>query len=96
MSDPTEKIVAEALDAAGIKYHRDGARKGRAAKEQSKGLDFFLPNQGIYIECKRFHSPRIAEQLKRDPNIIVIQGERAARVFAWLLSDRKSLLEPPQ
>lgn len=68
-----EAIIAEALDAAGMAY--------------ATGLDFRLAN-GIEIEVKRMHSPRIAEQMSRAENVIAVQGEQAVRFFADLLRAR--------
>lgn len=77
--DPVEAIVAAALDAAGVAYERDdGTKPGR--------LDFYLPAFGVHIECKRFHSPRITEQMARAENVIAIQGIEAARAFAQLVA----------
>lgn len=77
--DPLERMVAEALDAAGIPYvsERGGANPSR--------LDFMLPELGIEIEVKRFHSERLAEQMSRAPNVIALQGEPAVRWFCNLL-----------
>lgn len=38
------------------------------------------------IEVKRYHSPRITEQMSRTENVVAIQGWEAARVFAELIS----------
>ena len=79
ISDPIEAIIATALDARGIEYAHDGSG-------ETNGLDFWLPTLGTYIECKAYHSPRIAEQMTRTPNIIVVQGIAAAHAFAALIS----------
>jgi len=50
---------------SGINYQRADA---------GLGLDFYLPDFDLYIEVKRFHSPRIGEQMSRHPNVIAIQG----------------------
>ncbi len=75
ITDPVEKIVAGVLDHRGIRY-----------VHEHKGLDFYLPDQDIYIECKQFHTDRSNGQLKRAENIILIQGIRAAEVFSVLIS----------
>lgn len=75
-NDPMEAIVAQALDAAGISYWRDG--------EHGPCLDFRLGN-GVEIEVKRMFSPRIAKQMASAENVIAIQGEQAVRFFAELL-----------
>lgn len=77
-TDPMERIVADALDAAGISYATD------LGGGNPSGLDFRLAG-GVEIEVKRFHSPRIAEQMSRAENVIAIQGIEAARFFAALL-----------
>lgn len=69
MEDPMEKIIG---DAFGLKPNHDHT-----------ALDFKLPN-GVYIECKQFHSPRIAEQSSRAENIIFVQGIEAAKFMAEL------------
>ena len=79
ISDPIEKIIATALDARGVDYVHDGSGS-------TNGLDFWLPTLGTYIECKAYHSPRIAEQMTRAPDIIVVQGIVAAHAFAALIS----------
>ena len=76
MIDPMEAIIAAALDGAGIRY-TCGAEPTR--------LDFQLPN-GVEIEVKQMHSPRIAEQMSRTDNVIAIQGRRAVEWFASLLT----------
>lgn len=52
----------------------NGIRYRRADDEAATRLDFFLPDFNVYIECKRFHTPRTNDQLKRAPNVIVVQG----------------------
>jgi hypothetical protein len=79
ISDPLERIVAEALDDAGIGYVTD------AGGGNPSNLDFRLHN-GIEIEVKRFHTPRIAEQMSRAENVIVAQGEAAVLFLADLIA----------
>lgn len=69
--DPVEKIIADALDKAGIGYRRDDAL----------GLDFALAGD-IYIEVKAYYSPRVTEQMSRAQSVIAIQGIEAAKWFA--------------
>jgi hypothetical protein len=76
MTDPMEQLIADALDEAGIPYVRDG--------ENPSHLDFRLDN-GIEIEVKRFHSPRISEQMSRVDNVIVAQGKEAVEFLASLI-----------
>ncbi len=81
--DPMERIVAIALNDAGIDYVRD------YGGENPSGLDFRLAN-GIEIEVKRFHSPRIADQMARAENVIAVQGKEAVEFFAGLLRSGSS------
>jgi hypothetical protein len=79
--DPIEQIMADALAAAGIRFIHDSDDK-----KATKALDFLLPDLGIFIEVKQFHSDRIAEQMSRAENVIAIQGRRAAEAFAEILA----------
>ena len=78
-SDPMERMVERALIDAGIAYvtDRDGRNESR--------LDFRLIDYDVEIEVKRFHSPRIADQMARADNVIAIQGEPAIRFFCDVL-----------
>lgn len=78
-SDPMEALIAQALTSAGVGYSRD------LGGGNPSGLDFRLDN-GVEIEVKRFHSPRIAEQMGRAPDVIAAQGEKAVRFLADALS----------
>lgn len=77
-NDPMERIVEEALTDAGIDFvtERDG---------DTHNLDFYLPQLDLFIEVKRMHSPRIAQQTARVDNVIVAQGEKAVRALATAL-----------
>jgi hypothetical protein len=77
VTDPMEALIADALESAGVMFVTDYGGHSPA------GLDFFLPEQDVHIEVKRFHSERIAEQMARAPNVIAVQGETAVR---WLAS----------
>jgi hypothetical protein len=79
ITDPIEKIIADALDEAGIPYICGGDPGNEA------GLDFFLPIARIYIECKAYDTPRTAGQMARAQNVIVVQGRGAADLFASML-----------
>lgn len=74
LTDPMERIIADALDAANIRYKT--GHGGHAP------LDFYLIDFDVHIEVKQFHSNRIAEQMSRAPNVIAIQGRAAAEWFA--------------
>lgn len=71
--DPMERLVANALEAAGIEF--------RHGNNNPVGLDFYLPEHDLHIEVKRFHSDRIAGQMARADNVIAVQSEAAVR---WL------------
>lgn len=77
MEDPMEAIVAQALTAAGVGFSRD------LGGENPSGLDFRLCD-GVEIEVKRFHTPRIADQMARAENVIAIQGKAAVEHYAAL------------
>jgi hypothetical protein len=80
MNDPVERIIADALDSQRIRYVRDG-------EGETKALDFYLPDFDVYLEVKRFHTRRIAEQTSRVENVIVVQGIKAAQFFAGCLME---------
>jgi hypothetical protein len=75
--DPVERLIYDALLASGIPFAMDGHR----ADGLCRGLDF-VTHDGIFIECKQFHTDRVAAQMKRADNVICIQGMAAARFFA--------------
>lgn len=78
-NDPVERIIFDALQAAGIQFV--GENDPRA-----KRLDFYLPEMDLHIEVKRLHSERTAEQIAKSNSIIVIVGLEAARAFAAMIS----------
>lgn len=90
MEDPMEKIVRDALDREGFSYTEGGKSGG----EVNRALDFHLADYGIHIEVKQFHTPRIAEQMSRAPNVIAVQGRDAVEFFAALLCDYKRTPPP--
>ena len=75
-TDPMEQLIEEALIDAGIRYET-----GHGGST-SHHLDFDLPDHGVAIEVKQFHSPRIAEQMARAHNVIVAQGRPAVMFLA--------------
>lgn len=91
--DPMEQMIADALEAAGIAYIRDGDPGGEGQR-----LDFYLPDYDLFIEVKRLHSPRIAEQMALAKNVIAVQGEAAVRWLAGMIAGlgerHESALEP--
>lgn len=76
--DPIEFIVRNALAMRGVDFVEE--------PHAPNGLDFYLPESGVSIECKQFHSPRISEQMSRVPNVIAIQGKDAALAFYAMLN----------
>jgi hypothetical protein len=79
MTDPMELLVRDALQKAGILFFEGGHHKNPA------GLDFYLSDFDVYIECKQFHSERITEQMSRAPNVIALQGRKAVELFVSAL-----------
>jgi hypothetical protein len=79
-TDPMERIIEAALIGAGISYVLPGDRR-----EAGGALDFHLPDFDVDIEVKRMHSPRIADQMARRPNVIAAQGETAVKFLASAL-----------
>jgi hypothetical protein len=79
INDPLECIIADALTAAGVKHQHESG-----GKTATLGLDFRVGD--VMIECAAFHTPRKIEQMSRHPDIILIQGRRAAELFAKLIT----------
>ncbi len=77
LTDPMERLIADALNYAKIKYITDQEAASPAQ------LDFYLPDFDIHIEVKQMHSDRIGAQMSRADNVIVAQGATAVR---WLAS----------
>lgn len=76
INDPVERVVANGLDKSGIRYIHSAPHPA---------LDFYLPDLNLHIECKRFSTHRIAEQMSRFDQVIAVQGLEAAIQFAkWL------------
>ncbi|WP_414461791.1 hypothetical protein [Hyphomicrobium sp. DY-1] len=80
--DPIEKLIADALDEASTPYIHD-----QADNIATLGLDFKV--EGIFIECKAYHTDRSNEQLSRAPNIILVQGRGAAEWLANIIRKSK-------
>ncbi len=76
--DPMEARVAAALTEAGVEYVTE-------EDPRAKGLDFYLPTRDLHIEVKRFHSARVAEQVARATNVIVLQGLAAVDLFCYMV-----------
>jgi hypothetical protein len=75
--DPLEGAVEQLLDHLGEPYDRDHPSR----------LDFYLPRRDLFIECKRFATPRIADQLARvdGQDVVVIMGGGALAKLCALL-----------
>jgi len=61
---------------------------GREVNPEQR-LDFYLPDQKIFIECKRFHTPRTSSQLEGRTNVILVQGWEAVVGICNLISHRR-------
>lgn len=78
-TDPLEKIIFYALAERKIMTVIDGAG-------DTKALDFYLPDEDVYIEATAYYTARKIEQASRVNNLILIQGKRAAEFFAMIAS----------
>lgn len=72
-----EQDLAVALGEAGIVWLDEN--------ENGKGLDFYLPEHEVYIEVKGGTTPRVLDQMKRDHNVIVVQGRKSVDFLVRLL-----------
>lgn len=81
MEDPMEKLIRDALIATRTEFTESDTPAGVI----NKGLDFHLTDFDIHIEVKQFHTPRIAEQMSRAPNVIAVQGRAAVEFMAEAL-----------
>ena len=79
---PIEALVARSLREAGIAFVTE-------QDPRAKHLDFYLLDDDIHIEVKAMHSDRIALQMARAPNVIAIQGPKAALFFNALCKGYK-------
>ena len=86
IADPMERMIADALEASGIAYQPEGPA--------TSNLDFRLFN-GVHIEVKRLHSPRIAAQMGRVDNVIAAQGSLAVAWLASLIRHDPSIRDTP-
>jgi len=80
MKDPIETIVEEALTNAGIPFERGDSIYPH--------LDFILrdPFGGeVYIEVCAYNTDKKIQQLNRVSNAILIQGRKAALLFAGMI-----------
>ena len=75
-TDPIENDVAVGLHKRGVGYDYP-----------DNGLDFYLPDFDVHIECKQFYTDRITDQLQRADNVIVVQGKKAAKFLREILEE---------
>ena len=77
--DPMEAIIERWLIERGVPFTRDHPSR----------LDFYPPGLQLFIECKRFYTPRVNDQLERvrGNNVIVVQGIDAWDQMQLLLGD---------
>jgi hypothetical protein len=75
MSDPVEDEVQTILTDLGVQFQRD-----------VRDLDFWLPKHSLYIECKRFFTPRVVGQMTRAENVVVVQGLGTFSVLAEMFA----------
>lgn len=86
-TDPMERIIEDALIAAGIAYESD------FGNGTPHNLDFHLTDYGIAVEVKRLHTPRITAQMARVDNVVVAQGKEAVEFLAKAIRALPSVLE---
>lgn len=77
--DPMELIIADGLHRAGVRFVHESDNK-------DQNLDFWLPDSGIYIECKQFPTDRTSAQIAPFSDVIVIQGRAAAHLFVSMIT----------
>lgn len=83
MDNPLERLLQDALNAASIKYIKDGTKGQHGA---TKHLDFYLPDHDVYIEVCAYHTPRKVEQTSRADNVILLQGKEAVELFSRMIA----------
>lgn len=77
-TDPMERLIYDALVDADMDFTTD------YGGGNPSGLDFRLAN-GVEIEVKQYHSPRISDQMSRADNVIVAQGRKACEMLAEMI-----------
>ncbi len=82
MPDPMEELIKDALRSRDLTFVEEDDLRG-------EGLDFYLPDFGVHIEVKQFHTPRVADQMARAPNVIVAQGRIAVELLARLIKEAR-------
>ena len=84
LDDPIELAMIALLERHKIAYERPDRQQ-----DNPVNLDFYLPEHGIYIEVKQFHTDRIARQLAAVPErstAIALVGPTCVSDFAKLCS----------
>lgn len=84
ITDPCERIVAEALERAGIPFVHE-------SDDKSQELDFYVHSLGVFIEVKQFSTPRTDRQLAGRNDVILLQGRPACFAFAEVLDRGRTL-----
>lgn len=77
ITDPVEIVIANTLHSR-VNYTIEG--------ENGQRIDFMV--DGIAIECKRMHAPRIIEQMAPHENYIIICGMDAAKLVEKLCNGK--------
>ncbi len=80
VNDPCERLIREALDAAGEPWTPE--TDGRNMR-----LDFYLQRHRVHIEVKQFYTERAVRQMERAPFAVLVQGREAAKWMADLIRD---------
>lgn len=93
ISDPIEKIVADALVSNGEDFFYE---KELTANEGEALLDFYLPKRRAWIECKQFYTDRSDRQLSSHTDVILIQGRAAANAFADMIGKERNKNQLPE
>ena len=76
--DPLESHLANTLEELNIKFRRDEPTVHGT-------IDFYLPDQNVFIEVCQFHTDRKIRQLSCVKDVILIQGANAVDAFIRLL-----------
>lgn len=76
--DPVELMLARALLERKIDFIHE-------SKNKEQRLDFYLPEIDLFIEVKRFSTPRTAKQIEGYTNVMVLQGIEAVQAFIKLI-----------
>lgn len=86
--DPVEGEIADMLDELGVKYTRE-----KEPDHPHNGLDFYLPDFDLHIECKWRFTERISKQMSRFDNVLVVQSLKTAKALRTMLKASRAELE---